>query len=511
MKFLSVKYFLILLAAFNPYTEVLANDSKYCSLEVGEKVKSIQPVKNKDIIYIFIDLNTCFTCEINIKNIEKISKQNGYAVYTIIDMLDQEGADNIKNNNNFQMDVIGDETGIYNSYYKVNFTPTIVGVTSDGKVVGAGKLTKTVFDKIHEGFTRNQKTHYQNTSNFLKEIFRVTVLNNGQNIYSNGLHIDAISNSNYNKFYIRNSRKPVVYVVNDSGMVINTITPKKINTSKIWYANNSLSWIQQDSILSFLSTLPGFNERAYMFEIKNDSLISSIMIEKFSKEISLKNSGNTIYNPITMTYNKPIAIKNRFNQYIDSNRKILSIFNKFGKYNGSFNIADEIYKKYKLSRWFDVLISFDQKNKYFVTTQQFSNTVKIWNKDLDIINKYNYDLGDKYRKIKKDMIDSTGKEFYAEKTNMVTRTERLCANQNNNEVLILFYNEYYPNIKGLEKLEEVVIEKYFLILDDKGAWKYNSPYVTPDSFLPFSYDGKLIYGTEINDKNHLQIVCYEIE
>jgi hypothetical protein len=121
--FLAIQLLLILF--LNP---VISDQNDYCTLEKGVKVKLIHRTDNKHNIYIFTDMSSCFSCYESIKSIGVIAKKNNFNLYIILDGLDKEGAESVKKDNNWSIEVVADETGLLTSYYKVKLKPTILGI-----------------------------------------------------------------------------------------------------------------------------------------------------------------------------------------------------------------------------------------------------------------------------------------------------------------------------------------------------------------------------------------------
>lgn len=502
---------IILMTIFSIVRLYSFTDINYCALDDGEKVKLIRKSSNNNLIYIFTDINSCISCYESIKEIEKLSVKKDFNIYVIINGVNEEGASKIKNENGWKIDVISDDTGLLNSYYKIGLKPAIIGLSKDGIVIGSGNLNTTTLNKILLGFNNIENDKKKlNKSNNLIEVFRKQVIDNEKAVISNGLHIDVLYNHSKNEYYIKNLRSPSLLIANSEGKITKKLLEKQLNIDKSYYSNISLSWVIKDSVLCFINTVIGFKDIAIFYDVINDSIVSRIELNQEIKDNRVKCGYTIKFNKIINAFQSWAKIKNKNNIYIDSSYNTLLLFDKQGNYINSFNNADSIYKKFKLSTWFSELIDFNYESNNFITLQHFSNQIKIWDSKLNLTKVIEFEFDDTYRTIKADIPDLIGKEYYTQIIKNLTRTKSLLANNKNNSILICYYNEIYPENEKDIFSEDKIIDKKIIIVDDDGKWIKNSPYSVNGSFIPFQFENDFIYGTEINDNKQLEIVCYQI-
>jgi hypothetical protein len=457
-------------------------------------------------------MNSCFSCYENIKSIGIIAKKNNFNLYVILDGLDKEGAESVKKDNNWSIDVVADETGLLTSYYKVKIKPIILGIDKESKVVACGSLNNANFRTIFDSFSDYDKHKIKiENENRLKEIFRIPVLDNDKLVLSNGYHIDVLYNRTKNEYYIKNLRSPNLYIVNSEGKVIKKVTEKRLNSPKAYYSNQSLSWVINDSVLSFVNTVIDFKHIAYFYDVINDSVIHKLQLVLELDDDKVSYSGLTKFNNLTNYFHDYIRIYGKkINSLLDSSFNTYLLFDINGNYLSSFNYPDSIYQMYKISTWFRERMAVHLTNNYFITLQYFSNCIKYWDKSLNQTNEIKFEFGETFRHIKSDISDLKGKEYYAMITNQLTRTDALLLNAKNDEILVCYYNETYPPDETGVFSDEVIIDRNILILNGDGKWIYNTPYKVNDWFVPFHFENDLIYGTEINKQKQLEIVCYKL-
>ena len=498
---------LLLVSFLNP---VFSDENEYCTLEKGVKVKLIHRTDNKHNIYIFTDMSSCFSCYENIKSIGVIAKKNNFNLYVILDGLDKDGAESVKKDNNWSIDVVADETGLITSYYKVKIKPTILGIDKGSKVVACGSLNNANFRTIFDSFSDYDKHKIKiENENRLKEIFRIPVLDNDKPVLSNGYHIDVLYNRTKNEYYIKNLRSPNLFIVNSEGKVIKKVTEKRLNSPKAYYSNQSLSWVISDSVLSFVNTVIDFKHIAYFYDVINDTVIFSTEINNPDMIGDLKSGPIVMFNNITNTFIAYPKMKSN-NITLDSTVRTIMLFDKSGKYLNSINFPDNIFQKYKASTWFHEYFAFNSKYGHFLSLQQLSNRIKIWDSKCNLIKDIEFKFDNNYRTILADLPDLNGKEFYKQEVQNITRTNILLINNQSQEILVCYYNETYPPDETGVFSDEVIIDRNILILNGDGKWIYNTPYKVNDWFVPFHFENDLIYGTEINKQKQLEIVCYKL-
>ncbi|MBX3043404.1 MAG: hypothetical protein KIT33_05425 [Candidatus Kapabacteria bacterium] len=502
-------YLIIIIICF---VKINSEPTDFCTLKKGDKVKLLNNSNNRNVVYIFTDINSCFSCYESIKYIEIVSIKNDFTAIVVLDGLNKSEAENLKKENGWDIDVIGDETGLYHSYYKISLKPSILGLSKDGLVIECGNLNNTVFKRILLGFKEvDEAINKNDSSNRFVEVFRMAIKDDNKNITSNGIHVDVIFNTAKKEYYLRNLRKPSLLIVNSDGQVIKKINEERLKSEKIYYSNESLSWVVKDSILSFVNVVFDFNKIAYFYDVVNDTIIYSVKFENPEFEEKTKTGPIIKFNNILNSFMSYVKIKNANNIILDSSYNCIFVFDRNGKHINSFDAPDEIYRRYRVSTWFYEKFDFNHKSNNFISLQQFSNKIKFWDKNLNLVGAIDFNFGDTYRIINDHLPDLIGKENHTKNVGNVTRTSSLMIDENTNEILVCYYNETFPEGETDPFSDNVIIDKNVLILDENGNWKYNSPYKTNGSFIPFHFGDSLIYGTEINEKKHLEIVCYRIK
>lgn len=498
-----------LIFSYSGYSK--STDSSYCYLKPGDKVKLISKSEgNRSFIYVFTDINLCYSCDVSIKNLEKISKSKNFNLIIVFEGLNEEGVELIKSENKWESTVIADESGLFTSYYQIKNKPALLGLYPDGTVIQSGKIDNSTFNEILNSIESiKTKIKNENGANNFLEISRIKVIKNEKNIMSNGLHVDALYNKTKNEYYIKNLRKPIVFIIDSTGKVINEINKSKFdNYGGGIYSDESLTWVVEDSVFSFVNTLPGFIRTSYFYDVYKNIITNSIIIDTTTEDKRIKRS------PIT----KFVSFLNSFVGYmrLDINLKLDTTFKTIinydlnGLFKNQFNCPDTVFQLYKISTWFKELFAFNYSSEYFITLQQFSNKIKFWDSNLIKYKEIDFKFGESYRNIQSDLIDDKGKEFYIKKTHMLTRTISLLIDESNENILICYYNETFPEGETDIFSENKIIDKNIIIIDENGSWKYNSPIKTNPSFIPFYFDNGLIYGTEINKNKQLEIVIYKL-
>ncbi len=502
--------FFICLLIFSNIGYSKSTDSSYCYLKPGDKVKLIsKSEENSSFIYIFTDINLCYSCDVSIKNIEKISKSQNFNLIIVFEGLNEEGVELIKSENKWESTVIADESGLFTSYYQIKNKPALLGLYSDGTVIRSGKLDKSTFDEILNSI-KTIKTKNENVSNNIIEISRIKVIKNENNIMSNGLHVDALYNKTKNEYYIKNLRKPIVFIIDSTGKVINEINKSKFENYGGIYSDESLTWVVEDSVFSFVNTLSGFIRTSYFYDVYKNIITNSIIIDTTTEDKRIKRGPITKFVSFLNSFISIIRVNNENNIKLDTTFKTLINYSINGIFNNKFCTPDSIFQQYKLSTWFYELIGVNYIKKYFITLQQFSNKIKFWDSNLIKYKEIDFKFGKTYRDIQSDLIDDKGKEFYIKKTHMLTRTISLLIDESNENIFICYYNETFPEGETDIFSENKIIDKNIIIIDENGSWKYNSPIKTNPSFIPFYFDNGLIYGTEINKNKQLEIVIYKL-
>jgi hypothetical protein len=89
---------------------------------------------------------------------------------------------------------------------------------------------------------------------------------------------------------------------------------------------------------------------------------------------------------------------------------------------------------------------------------------KIRDSNLIKYKEIDFKFGESYRNIQSDLIDDKGKEFYIKKTHMLTRTISLLIDESNENILICYYNETFPEGETDIFSENKIIDKNTLLL-----------------------------------------------
>lgn len=508
---------IIIHSFFTSKLERQRQPSAYCNLEIGEKLRLISKSNDEILhLYVFNDLSSCPSCDASIRNIESKIKGKNIKIIILMDGLSQEAAESIKKENNWKSTVIGDESGLYHSYYSITRKPALLALSSDGTAVAFGELNTDVFTESMSEFERlekekKSKDKYKNES-FLKEVKRLKLRDGEKAIISNGRYVEVLYNESQNEYYMRNLRKPTLYLLNSDGTVTKKISTKNSSRLQGRYANTSLSWAEKDSILFMVTIQADFSKAMQYYNISSGELSERYLIEpnyhgkrsKVSSIIKYITTFDLIFTHYDQNYKYPR------NYHLTDGDTTIILYDKEGQFVTGFGEGDQVYSNYKISTWFKELFATNSDNQ-LLTLQQLSNKIKVWDKDFRKVKEFDIDLGPEYRYIKADMSDSTGKKFYIEKAQLVSRTECLLNDNINDNILVCYSNEIYPDGETDLFSKERIIEKYLVLCDKNGNELYDQPLEANGSFMPFYYQDNMIYGTEVDDKNHLEIVIYELK
>jgi hypothetical protein len=491
-----MKLFALLIFVLFPYHLFSQNNPIYTGLRINDTVKVLDTKSNyKARFYIFTDLSSCYITNINIDRLYKMyGSQNEFVVFVAgAGVNDLESLRDIFKGN---YKIVGDEYEIYKDYYKVKQLPLMLILDNRGKVYVWENVKHIDFDidstlKIITKSNKNEKKY--DLSKVLKEIQRIKTKRNHKQILTSLFH-DALFIKNNKNFILLNMRNPNFYIVDSAGNAIKRIINNQLDVIM------SISWFNQDSIVM----LYGFNAqgRAFQFyDVINDNLSDAINFHPKIRENygHCAITGEDKYiNCFDYSSDNALFKKN------DTNCSLVR--DKTGKLLSVFDTVDNIYSKYKLSTTFMVIFAYNDNKIYSI--QRYTNKLKVWDLNLNLLTTLRLDLGEKYREIKSDLPNFGTPEMAAKYHNMVSAFWKILIDSQNNNILLYFENSTYPPGVYDFMSDKVKHEIIFNIYDKHGQKLNKEEIILPKATVPFYFDDNYIYTTETNG-NKLEIVKYQ--
>lgn len=481
----------------------------------GEEVKILSEKKYPLRIYVFTDISACQVCNYSLTSLnDTYSDNSNVELRVIFSSITQNDAENIRDENNWDFDVIGDIHNMYYQYYEVPITPFILLLNNSGKILDFTKLgDKSLHLKQINQYLKNELDNYNNLRNkYLTELKRIKVLKKDSTpIISDLFYRNALYDSKRNIFFYRKYTTVPVYIIDSTGMTNKIINYDNYLNLKGWRAWNPLSWAYKDSILALHNEYKRFIPIMQLYDVEKDSIVFEIEIHP--KKIDSILSGSSFSNVFTK--------KDIIFQHYDKNYSSTDIFTMNGintiflyDFNGNliknFGKPDSIYLKHPLSSWFSEYSAM-ANDSIFVTNQEFSNILHYWDFEGNNIKNVELDFGDNFRHI-----DSAAVKFVINPNiinfkNRISRNRLLLYDEIKKRSMICYFNETVP--EGVEDAffsPEIKWERFLVISDDNGNRLTEKEIEVHKSCIPFYYHNNIIYATELNEKRQLEIVKYKL-
>ncbi|ROL56677.1 hypothetical protein D9V86_12725 [Bacteroidetes/Chlorobi group bacterium ChocPot_Mid] len=509
------KIFYVFIIMFFLYEFALAQENleDYTDYKNGDIVKVNDKNNIYDLrIYIFTDGGVCKIYNENITTIMNNLFGENLEFIIFLNLADCNEVKQIKTQNNWRCKVIGDEYGVYKSFYKVKQIPAMFILDNSGKVIDVGKAGGRKLNtlKIREYIKEYKSDIKINANKYLLELERLKVYQEGLPVFS-GMYHSALYDKSHNRFIIMNQRGCELLLVDSIGKVYKIVDEKSHSNYECYMATDNLFWFVQDSIVFLYSSSSKPGRMIYhKYYLISDSLSDAIVLET-----PLVNKSTTF-----SFLHYFLTGKNKFLLYFtqkgsDSNTlltdedKVYFLYDTSGKIIDKFGKPAEIYHKFKISKWFNVAAVLG-KNDDLITLQQFTNILEFWNEKNQLIKSIPIDLGKNFRKINMDFRDNLSSEDAANIKNSISKTISIFYDKNNDYILVCYRNETYPEGVYDYLSEEIKREVYIAIFDSTGKRLTDEPILMPGHCIPFYFNDSNIYTTELNNKN-LEIVKYKFK
>ena len=491
-----------------------ASNKEISSLKITEKVKTIDKSKSYAMrLYIFTNLNVCKVINANIPEILKKTSNRNIETVVILNSLSQDDAEILKKENKWETRVIGDIDGIYTEYYKIKYSPAALILDSDGIVIDFGKLGSDININTIKNlsvFKELKNVSLKTTSfNNLTEIKRIIVKDKELPLTSGKNYRELLFDTLSKKYFLRNNRSPNILIIDSNGAIIKTINKEKYPALKGYNSCPGLSFGKNNSSIFIYDLSKKYKNYFQYYDIKNDSLTKSKEFVPFLIDSNTRHSQNYIYNAekeyfVTFYTRKTLAKQS----YLDSNYQTAFVYDTSNKLLKMFDKPDEVYIKNKVSKWFHHNATIDENNN-LITLQGFSNKLKFWDSNFNLVKVNNLDMGKEFRKVDFDIKDSLTRKDAAEVNSKITRTWYLLYDKVNKNSLVCYFNETYPEGVIDNSSDEILTERYLIISDSNGKRLSSAPIKISKFGIPFLFENNILYMSELDNNQRLQIAIYK--
>lgn len=478
----------------------------------ADTLRVLDKAENFDArIYVFIDINSCEAYEKNISTIYNIFSNYKLEFVVIYYKMNEISIKNKIIENNWKFKVISDEYGIYKDFYNIKYFPTIIITDNNGKLLEKCKLTGAEFNikKSKELIEKNIDTTLKSRIIInLKEIKRFNIYNDNTKMLSSEFR-NIIFNQKLNQYFLRNSNKCPIYIIDSTGKVIDFLDRKSNPEFECYFPYFGFSWAIQDSILFLYDMNSKFKASFQFFDVFKKELSESkeIIINKNTHRdnSSIENNFNTNKNRIILTH----FSSGEENFFLKNYDTTLFVYDTNGIFLFSFGNPDSIYQKFKISDRFMEMICFDDSGNIY-SIQNFSKNLKYWDQNGNLIKKFVLDFSN-YRDLNCDISAKLTTAEAIDVWNKISTTWFLKRDNKNGNILVGYRNMTYP--PGVLDFfsDEAKREVYLHIINKDGEHLTSSDILMPGSCKPFHFENSMIYATELDSKSNLQIVIYKFE
>ena len=486
---------------------------KKSKIAKGKKIKILEQENNILRIYIFTDISACFICNENITRIDnQFSSNNNIELKVIFSSLNQENAKSIKENNNWNLDVIGDQHNIYFDFYDIRKLPFIVVLSNDGIVLDFAKLGSDItIDKLEKHYQNEVKnTNSKIINKNLIELKRIKVVNKqGKKLLSGRTHREMIIDTSRNEFYYRKKAAVKAHKIDSSGLILREINYYNNPNLRGYKGLIGLSWAEQDSLLCFYNAYGKYEPIIQLYDVKKDSIVKNITFSMKSIDSNLRKHFYTKCFTGKNLFFKPYRLSNQYNnQKLHKSTNTSFLFGFNGKCISRFNSPDSIFQEFKISEWFLEITAIVDSN-IFITNQMFSNILKYWDFKGNKIKEIELDLGKSFKTITAKTVQYLHNNNIPKFESNISRKNQLLYDQKMKRSLVCYYTDSYPPGVVSHLSPKIKTNKYIVISDDDGNRLTKKPIKVDKTFIPFYFYDNILYGSELDNERQLEIVIYK--
>lgn len=460
---------------------------------------------NKLNFYLFIEVDNCSKCAGVIDEINDFNDFDGVNCVSFIRGLTDENAKSFANQNNLKTQVIADPIGAYNKYYEAESLPYIAIYDKKGNLLLKGKFPNEVsIDEIHDIY-QNSKTIKQS---ILKELSRFKVKIDNEPIIGNDYYRDILPNSDFSKFYLRNTlKKSLIEIDAKSGNA--NIKNKSINAPG-FRGTQGLFWDVTDSIVVFYNDNSDFNRVATFYDIQNESIINSIVFYKPKSDYPIAFDITNFYN----MQKKQTLICERIKKSLEEiklsdDNEFTFIYENNSNFLKSFGKYDSLFLKYNLNEWSNQILDFDSEGNIYLF-QQFTDYIAKYNSNADFIEYFKINFDENYLIPDFSLTSNEATSSKISKINKLSRTWYLLKNKTKMSFLICFFNEKYSDKAKSLTSSDVVMTKFITIANFENGESNSITIEVDKSFIPFYFSNDEIFCSELNN-GAIEIVKYSIQ
>ena len=502
--------FLIVLFSFqNSLSQTIKTGEKFKVL--GKKDKAIR-------MYIFSSISDCNVHKNSFKIIAKeFSGKQDISIKLILSSINRENAENYVEQNNLNLDVIGDRHNVYYDLYGINVTPFIMILDNEGYLLDYAKLgdqslgisdIKDYYSKEKESLKIDKK----NTQEYLSEFKRIKVLEKDGDPVISDIFMRHLFYDEYNhEFYYRNKRSTFFDRIDSAGIIFKSISKYNHDNLRGWAGYDGLSWFKKDSLIGIYNQYGNSETIIQFYDINKDSIVHDVYFSLKQIDSSYLNSYHAqafssqelFHVHYDINYDKKKTFKM-------NNEKTSYLFDYSGNVKVKFGEPDPVFQNHKLSIWFEEHAASVNDNS-FITYQRFSNILKYWNFKGEKIKELTLDMGQHFREINEKTVNFLLEDNIPAFSNNITRTDELLYDKKKEHSLIAFLNEIYPEGVTNPVSPHLEYNRFIVIFDDEGKRLTPEAIEVPSSCIPFYYNDDMIYASEINEDKELEIVVYELK
>lgn len=487
----------------------IANDNDIAP-SIGSRFKLIDK-KNPNVlsIYLFMSPNNCSFCREMTKNLFDYFDNDRVDFKVVFSSTKEEAAKSLGIEFGFKCKALGDEGGLLYDYYRVNYTPLMMVFSSDGILRYSAKFDGGFsVDSIRAWIPKKDKNTQPSQ---LVCLSRIEIKDGKNPITTTSRFRQALVTSEKDKFYIRDitADEAEILVVDSSGKIEKRINSKTQEELYGCYPRLNFAWAVQDSSI-FMFNSQKYKPCFHYYNIPADTVSKPCALPKkyFSKNYSInKATFLTGLNKILISipkqdtsFSKPVF------QIVDT---LVRILDSEGHELGGYGKSDSVFNLLDNSMWCSEYSVLTEKNEV-VSIQMFSDVLTFRDDKFNLIKSVKIDLKPPYRKLNFFLKRTPKKEDQIEFENLITRTKTMLYDRTSRNILILYMNETYPADTKDIFSPDCITEQYIVLYDINGKLLNDSAIRVPMTFIPFLFEGSIIYGTEINEKNYAEIVKYKI-
>lgn len=489
--------------------------SDFSNWKINDTVKTLDKSKSYDLrVYCFLELSSCSVCtNWAIYFGQRYSAEN-MEIVMILKNTTQEDAEKLKKDLDWKLNVVGDEYGLFHTFYKIKFPMTMIVLDNDGIILDMGKIASPKMSEEHLdellAEAKKKQVHTENNYIKLKEIARIPVVKNKDGLLS-GIRRDVLYDKKHKKFIIRNINNCQIDIADSNGNIYKSIQNDKYYHCMV--GGGPMSWANQDSIIAIPSGIivnEQFQSEVSYLNTAQDEFSKSGII-KFDKDPNqfFLMTTNNFFNAEKNEFTAFLIRSGVGSTYLNKNDTCFYVYDSDEKLIKCFGSPDEVYQKYKLSSYTNPAITYNNKGEA-VTMQSHTKNIQLWDKNKNLIKTKELDLLNDFKIIKHDLPDELNMESIAVINNEISIYQTLFCDRANNNIVLSWQNQTFPAGVTDYTSPDVKNEIFLSIFDKDGNRLKSKNILMPSTFIMQDVYDNVIFGTELN-KNKLELVFYKIE